>query len=159
RDKVQDDLQLSDEQKQKLLASLPEHIQSTMQFFERAKDLLPEEREKAMEVHRRKSEEKLSGLLKDLLEAKQRDRLFQLQLQQAGTFALVGQNEAFLPLKITDDHRKKFVDIVREMESKIPPLVKEAETRGSPEELRAKVAKLRKEHETKILALLTDAQK
>ena len=50
------------------MAQFPEHVQATMQFFEKAKDLQPEEREKAMQEHRRNSEEKLSALLKEMLD-------------------------------------------------------------------------------------------
>src|SRR5262249_7800520 len=82
RDKVQDELKLSDEQKQKLAATFPDHVQATMNVFEKIKELKPPEREMTMQEHRRKSDEKLSGFLKDLLEAKQQERLFQLQLQQ-----------------------------------------------------------------------------
>jgi len=159
RDIVQDELKLSDEQKKKLLEKFPDYVMGTMKVFEKIKHLKPPEREKEMQEHRRKSEEKLSTLLKDVLEAKQQERLFQLQLQQAGVFALLGQNEAFLPLKITEEQRKQFMELVQEMEKKIQSLIKEVENGSKPEEVLPKVMKTRKEHEGKIEAILSESQR
>src|SRR5262249_35741226 len=103
RDKVQEELKLSDQQKEKLRSQVPDYRQETMKVFEKIQDLEPQKRDKEMQEHRKKSEEKLSALLKDLLQPRQQDRLFQLQLQQAGHFALLGENQAFKKLKITDD--------------------------------------------------------
>ena len=159
RDKVQEELKLSDEQKQKLLEKFPDHVQETMKVFEKIKDLKPRERDKEMQEHRRKSDEKLSADLKEVLKTKQQERLLQLQLQQSGAFALLGRHEAFIKLKITDEQRKKFMEVIQEMQKKIEPLIKEAEAGGNPEEIRPKVMKIRKAHEGKIEAILSDAQK
>ncbi len=159
RDKVQEELKLSEEQKQKLLEKFSDHVQETMKVFEKIKDLKPREREKEIQEHRRKSDQKLSADLKDLLKPKQQDRLLQLQLQQSGAFALLGQHESFLKLKITDEQRKQFMNVVQEMQKKIEPLIKQAESGGNPEEIRPKVMKIRKAHEEKIEAILSDVQK
>jgi hypothetical protein len=45
------------------------------------------------------------------------------------------------------------------MQKKIEPLMKEAQADGNPEEIRPKALKIRKEHQGKIEAILTDAQK
>jgi Spy/CpxP family protein refolding chaperone len=159
RDKVQEELKLSDEQKQKLQEKFPEYVEATMKVFEKIKEATPEEGEKTMQDHRKESGEKLSALLKDVLDARQQHRLFQLQLQQAGVFALMGENPAFKSLKIADEQRKRFKEVIQEMEKKIEPLAKEGRTGGNPEETMAKAKKVRKEHEGKIEAILTDAQK
>jgi Spy/CpxP family protein refolding chaperone len=159
RDKAQEELKLSDEQKQKLQEKFPEYVEATMKVFEKTKDAPPEEREKAMQEHRKESEGKLSALLKDVLDARQQERLFQLQLRQAGVFALIGENLAFKPLKITEEQRRKFKEVIQAMEKKIEPLAREGREGGNPEEIMAKVKKVRKEHEGKIEAILTDAQK
>jgi hypothetical protein len=159
RDKVQEELRLSDPQKEKLLSQVPDYRQETMNVLEKIQDLEPRKRDKEMQEHRKESEEKLSALLKDLLQPRQQDRLFQLQLQQAGHFALLGENEAFKKLKITDDQRKKFRDVVQQMEKRLQALMKEAQSGVKPEEIFPKVVKLRKEHDGKIEALLTEAQK
>jgi len=159
RDKVQEELKLSDEQKQKLQEKFPDYVQETMKVFQTIQDAKPEEREKTMQEHRKKSHEKLSAALKDVLEAKQQQRLFQLQLQQAGAFALMGENEAFKNLKITDEQRKKFMEVVQDMQKKIQATIKDAGKEPKPEELMPKVMKIRKEHADKIEAQLTETQK
>jgi hypothetical protein len=159
RDKVLEELKLSDDQKGKLLQKFPDHVQETMKVFEKIKDLKSPEREREMEEHRRKSGQKLSALLKDVLDAKQQERLFQVQLQQAGVFALLGQNEAFFPLKITDEQRKQFMDVVQGMHKEIETVLKDFQNGGNPEEIRPKVMKIRKEYEGKVEKLLSDAQK
>ena len=159
RDKVHEELKLSEEQKGKLLEKFPEYVQETMKVFEKIKDLKSMEREKEMQEHRQKSDKKLSALLKDILDAKRQERLFQLQLQQAGAFALLDQNDAFLKLKITDGQRKRFMEVVQEMQKQIEPLMKEAESGGDREKIRPKIMKIRKEHQGRIEALLSDAQK
>jgi hypothetical protein len=159
RDKVQEELKLTDEQRQRLLEKFPEYVQATMKVFEKIQEMKPEEREKTMQEHRHKSDEKLSALLQEVLEARQQERLFQLQLRQAGVFALIGENMAFVSMKITVEQRKKFMEVIQEMHKKIAGLAKAAQTEGKPEEIMPKVKKVRKEHEAKIEAILTDDQK
>jgi hypothetical protein len=159
RDKVQAELKLSKDQQQKLLAQLPDYVRETMMVFEKLQDAKPPEREQALQEHRRRSDEKLSALLQEVLDAAQRHRLFQLQLQQAGAFALLGENEAFLKLKITEEQHKQIMEVVQQMHRKIELLVKENEPGGKPEEIMPKVRKLRNEHEGRIKAILTDTQR
>ena len=49
--------------------------------------------------------------------------------------------------------------VVMEFQKKVGPLIKEAQSGGNTEEIRPKLMKLKKEHEGKIEAVLTDAQK
>ncbi len=159
RDKVQEELKLSDQQKQKLLETFPAYVQETMKVFETIQGSKPEKRDKAMQEHRQKSHQKLAAALKDILEARQQERLMQLQLQQAGPFALLGQGEVLTKLKITDEQRKKFMDVVRDMQQKIQATIKDAGQEPKPEELMPKVMKIRQEHAGKIEAQLTETQK
>jgi hypothetical protein len=129
----------------------------TMKTFERIKDLKPAEREKEMQSHRQKAREKLSALLKETLKRQQLERLQQLELRQEGPFAL-GRPEIGKELQITDEQRKQFMGIVQEMQKKIEPLVKEAESGGNPEQIRPKVMQIRKEHGGRIEAILSDTQ-
>ena len=85
--------------------------------------------------------------------------MFQLQLQQAGAFALLGQNEAFLKLKIADGQRTKFMEVVQAMQEKIQTLINQSQPGAMPDEIRPKVMKIRQEHEGKIEAMLTSEQK
>jgi hypothetical protein len=158
RDGVQEELKLSEDQKQALLEKFPEHAQETMKVFERIKDLKPEEREKEMQSYRQKAREKLSALLKETLKSQQLQRLQQLELQQEGPFAL-GRPEIGKELHVTEEQRKQFMGVVQEMQKKIEPLVKEAESGGNPEEIRPKVLRIRKEHGARIEAILSDTQK
>jgi hypothetical protein len=158
RDKVMEELKLSEDQRQKLLEKLPDHIEQTMKVFEKIKDLKPAERDKEMQSHRQKSHEKLAKVLKETLKDEQLKRLRQLELQQAGAFVL-GRPDIGKELKITDEQRKQFMAVAQELQKKIAPLIKEAQSGGNPEEIRPKIMKARKEHEGKIEAILTEAQK
>jgi hypothetical protein len=158
RDPVMDELKLSDEQKQKLQEKFPDFVQATMQVFEKIQDAKAEDREKEMQAHRQKSEAKLTSVLKDVLDDKQRARLFQLQLQQAGVFALLGENEAFKPLKITAPQRKRFMELVHDMQKKIQATIQEAGSDPKPEEILPRVRKIRQDYTGKLEALLSDGQ-
>ena len=158
RDKVQQELKLSREQKERLDEHLKARLPDAMQFFEGLGEKKAEEREKELRAYREKAHEKLAAVLKDTLKDGQRHRLWQLALQQEGLFAL-GNEAIGKHLKITDAQRKQFMAVVQQMQKKIEPLVKEAEKRGKPEEVRPRMMEVRKEHEGKIEALLSDEQK
>jgi hypothetical protein len=159
REKVQDELKLTREAREKLLEKLPDYLQETMRVFEKLQDAKPQEREKAMQAHRRKSEEKLSALLQGLLGAGQRQRLFQLQLQQAGAFALVGEHEAFLKLRITAGQRRQFLDVVHDMHKAMEPSLKALQSGADPAAIMPEVTRIRRDHEGRIEAILNDAQR
>jgi hypothetical protein len=158
RDKVQDELKLSDQQKQKMAEHLESTIQETMQFFQRLPELKPEQREKEMHAYRQKATEKLAAFLKDTLTAPQRQRLRQIELQQEGPFAL-GRPEIMDELKGTNEQRMKFMMIVQDMQKKMGPIFKEAQAKGSPDEIRPKILKVRKEYARKVEAVLTKDQR
>jgi len=136
---------------------LQERVQDAMAFFQTLEGVGPEEREKELGGYRRKARADLAAFLKETLKEDQLKRLRQLELQQEGAFALGG--EVSKELKITDDQRRRFMDVVQAMQKKIEPIIKEAQSGGNPEEIRPKVMKIRREHEAKIEAILTDAQK
>lgn len=158
RGKVQEELNLSDDQKRRMLEALPEYIQETTKFFETIGELNPGQREKAMQSHRQKSGERFKASLKTILTPPQLRRLEQLQLQHEGPGAL-GRPEIRKELKITDEQLMRFAVVIRAMQSKIEPLIKEAQSGGNPEEIRPKAIKIRKDHEEKIEALMTDVQR
>jgi vacuolar-type H+-ATPase subunit H len=62
-------------------------------------------------------------------------------------------------LEITNEQREKFYEAVLAMQKKLEPLIEESQKDGKPEEIRPKMMKIRKEHEDRIEALLSDAQK
>jgi hypothetical protein len=159
REKVQDDLKLTKEQKEKVDEHLQERLPDLMEFLQKLDGVKADEREKEVHAYRPKAQEKLTTFLKQTLKAEQLKRLRQLELQQEGPFALLHEPETGKALKVTDDQRKQFVGVVQELQKKIGPLIKEAQTGGNPEEIRPKVMTIRKEYEGKLEALLTDAQK
>jgi hypothetical protein len=158
REKVQEELKLSDEQKQKLDDELQARVQEAMEFLQKLEGLKPEEREKELGEYRPKVHEKLATFVKATFNDDQLKRLRQVKLQLEGAFAL-GQPDVGKVLKLTDKQRMQFVSVVQDFQKKIEPLIKEAQSNGNPEEIRPKAMKIRKEHADKIEAILTDAQK
>jgi spore coat protein H len=158
RDKVQEELKLSDEQKKKLEKRLQDIVQDAMQFFQNLQGAKPEERQLVHHAYVEKAQEKLTAFLEGALNPEQFKRLRQVMLQREGLFAL-GHAEIVKELEITDKQRQQFSEVVQEMQKKIEPLLKEAQKGGNPEEIRPKVMKIRAEHEGRIEALLSDAQK
>jgi hypothetical protein len=159
REKVQDDLKLTSEQKEKVEEDLRERLPDTMQFLQKLDGLNNEEREKEVKAYRPKAQEKLATFLKETLKDEQLKRLRQLELQRDGAFVLLHEPETGKALKITDEQRKQFMGVVMELQKKVAPLIKEAQSGGDPQEIRPKIMKIRNEQEEKIEALLTDTQK
>jgi hypothetical protein len=158
RGKVQEELNLSDDQKQKMLEALPEYIQETKTILDTLGDQKPEQREKAMQSHRQKAGERFTTTLKAILTVPQLGRLKQLQLQHEGPGAL-GRPEIRTDLKITQEQLMRFAGVIQDMQKRIEPLIKEAQSGGNPEEIRPRVIKIRKDHEAKIENLMTDEQR
>jgi hypothetical protein len=158
RDKIQEELKLTVEQKKNLDDRLQATVQDAMQFFQNIQDAKPEKRQKEHDAFARKSQEKLTAFLERALNEEQLKRLRQVMLQRDGVFAL-GNPAIVKELAITDAQRMRFVEVVQEMQKKIEPLIKEAQQGGNPEEIRPIVLKIREEHRSRIENLLSDAQK
>jgi hypothetical protein len=157
REKVLDELKVSDDQKEKMMQHLMEQIMETGPFLNSLADAGPE-REKKLSEHRKNALEKLAKNLKEVLQPDQRNRLRQVTLQQEGSFAL-GQEDVRKELKITPEQMKKFVAITHDLQSSVEPLVKQAQSGGNPQEIHPKIEQLRKDHARKLEAVLTDVQK
>jgi hypothetical protein len=157
REKVLDELKVSDDQREKLMQHLQDRIMETGPFLESLKDAGPE-REKKLEEHRKHAREKLAKQLKEVLQPEQLKRLRQVTLQQEGAFAL-GSEDVRKELKITQEQMMKFMSVVQDLQKSVQRLVKEAQSGGNPEEIRPKVEQLRKDHAKKLEAILTDAQR
>jgi hypothetical protein len=155
RNTVQDDLKLTGEQKEKLEQYLNEWMPDAGPFFEKIDGLKPEERENELKAYRPKAQQNLAAVLAETLNEGQRKRLGQLERQQEGLFAEENWND----LHVTDGQRRQFVAVIEDMQKKIQPLIKEAQSGGNPEEIWPKVMKIRKDHEGQLEALLTDVQK
>ena len=158
RTNVQGELKLSGDQKQKLQAKQPNYVQDTMKVFEKLNNLTAEEREQEMQSYRQKSGEKLWAVLKETLKAEQLKRFQQLELQHEGPPALF-RPEIVKELKITDEQRKQFMGVIQELQKKIEPMIKEAQSSGNGQEILPRVIKIRGDYDGKIEALLSDTQK
>ena len=158
RDKVQERLKVSDDQKKKLQEPLEGFIKEMTEVFQSLDGVKPEEREKKIGPYRQKAHEKLAAFLKETLKEEQLKQLRQLVLQQEGLYAL-GHPEVAAELKFTDEQKKQFTSVLQELQKKIEPLIQEAQSGGNPEEIRPKVMKLHKQYEGKIEGILSDAQK
>jgi hypothetical protein len=157
RDKVQEDLKLTEKQKEKLEQHLKELATEFFQKMEDLERLKSEERDKELGAYRQKAQEKLASILKEIkIKEDQRKRLRQLELQQLGLLYgdVIGKD-----LLITNEQRKQFMAVVQEMQKRVEPLIKEAQSGGDPQEIRPKIMRIRREHEGRTEALLTDAQK
>jgi hypothetical protein len=159
RNNVQGELKLSDEQKQRLQERLPAIIQETTQVFENLQGLQPEERKKAMQSFSQKSGEKFWVFLQQTLTAEQLKRMQQLELQHEGPAVLVGRPGIVKELQITNEERHQVMAMIQELQSKIEPLVREARSRGNPQEILPRVITIREEYDGKIEAILSAEQK
>ncbi len=158
RAKVSEELKLSDAQKQQMRDALPEHLRETMKVIQTLDDLKPGERERTMQSLRRRSGERFTAALKGILTPAQLGRLQQLQLQHEGPGAL-GQPEIRKELGITQEQLMQFAKVIQEMQKRIEPLIKEAQSGGNRDEILPRAIKIRKDHEAKIEALMTDSQR
>ena len=158
RDKVQDELNLTGDQRGKLNSRVDSIVQEAHEFFQSIQDVKPDERPKKHAEYAQKATEKLDNVLKDTLTQDQLKRVKQIGLQMEGLFA-IGHPDVSKELNITDDQRRQFMTIVQELQSKMEPVFKQAQEGGDPQEVRPKIMKIRKDHEVKLEAMLTDAQK
>ncbi len=155
RDKVQDELKLTDEQKEKLEQHLRDLLPDVVRFFENIHDLKPEERKKELQAYRPKARQKLAALLKETLSEDQRKRLRQLDLQREG----LRNGEIWKDLQVTDKQRKQFMPMMQQAQKESQMLMEELHQSGKLKEIQPKVIKVRDDLEAKLEALLTDAQK
>jgi hypothetical protein len=158
REKVLEELNVTDEQKEKLMQHLIDRIMETGPFLDSLKDEAAPDREKKLEEHRKNAREKLAKQVKEVLEPDQLKRLRQLTLQVEGAFALA-QDDVRKELKITQEQMMKFMAIMQELHKKAEAAIKEAQSGAKPEELRPKIEQLRKDHAQKFEDVLTDDQK
>lgn len=155
RDKVQDDLKLSDAQRQKLRDKLSADVQDAA----RVEKLESSERGPALQSLREKSYAQLESFLKETLTAEQLQRFQQLKLQY-DVPSIMLQPGIGKELNLTDEQRQRFMGLIQEMQKEVLPLMKEAKTGGgNPQEILAKVTRLRLDCQARIEALLSDPQK
>jgi hypothetical protein len=152
--KVQDELKLSDDQKEQLKKHR-DTLPDPMEFMQKLQGLKPEDRQKEMMSHH----EKLAKLLQKTLKPDQAKRLQQIEFQLQGAPYAIGNPKIAEELKITDDQKKKYMTVMQGMQEKMQALAKEIENGGNPQEIHPKMQELHKDQQAKAEAILTDAQK
>ena len=93
------------------------------------------------------------GSLKNQLQ-----RLRELVLQREGTFAVTSP-EVARELKIMDEQRQQFMTVIQELQKKVEPLMKEMQSGGDPTKIAPKIHEYRRQHATRLEALLTETQR
>jgi Spy/CpxP family protein refolding chaperone len=164
---VQKELELVDDQKAKL-KELGDKLQADMrEAFQGFRDLSQEERQKKMEELRKKGEERVASLQKEvdkILLPHQQKRLKQIRFQVLGDRAL-SDAEVIKELGITDEQKSKMEAIAKESGDAMRKLfegvrdLSQEERQAKMEELRGKMDQARKDTQEKVQAILTDAQK
>jgi hypothetical protein len=171
---VQDDLKLSDQQKQMLQQMKAGAAEGLQQFMQQIQNAPDEERGKLQQQFREQANKQVNEVLAQLLQPEQQKRLRQIVLQQQRLFALADpevakelgfgneQEKRFL-MRIMEETQKRLQEFQQKAQEKIQQT---AQATGNPEEvqkeaakLQQEAAKIRKEQEAKIEALLSDAQK
>jgi hypothetical protein len=156
RDKVQEELKLTKEQKEKLEQLLREVLPHAVQLFQKIQGLDPAERRKELGAFRPKAQEKLAAVLKEALTDGQRKRLRQLELQREG----LRNGQIWNDLQVTDEQRKQFMAMIQRAQKETQRLLEELQKAGkSKGEIQPRVIKVRDDLESKLEGLLTDAQK
>jgi hypothetical protein len=158
RDKVLEEIKVSEEQRDKLMRYAMEQLMETGPFLDSLKDAEGPDREKKLEEHRKAALETLTKHEKEVLQPAQLTRLRQVVLHYQGGFAL-GQEDVRKELKITQEQQMKFMAIVQDLQKTIAGLMKQVQAGGNPEEIRPKAMQARKDHAKQLEDLLTEDQK
>ena len=157
RAKVQDELKLSAEQREKLQERLASTVQDAQPFFQKLDDGAAADRDKDSAAYRQRAQEKLVAFLQGALQRGQLQRLEQLELQQQGLFALLNPDIA-AKLEVTADQRRQFMAVIQSLQDKVQPLVKQAQAGANPGEIAPKIMAIRRAHERRLESILTEAQ-
>jgi Spy/CpxP family protein refolding chaperone len=162
---VQEELKVTDEQKEKLKTAnedyrgkMRENFQSMQEKMAELKELPKEEFTKKMAEL---GKEMLAPLEKDvysILKPEQKTRLKQIDLQQQGLRAFTTA-EVEKDLSITDDQKVKFKGLMEENIKELTELMPVGGRGGVDPEVQKKMTALRKSYTEKAVDVLTEAQK
>lgn len=158
RPQVQRELNLSATQQAELQKLQPDYVQETAQATQKFQKLDAAQRKQSMEALRQKSWERFWEQLKPILKASQFQRLRQLDLQHEGPAGL-GRPEVVKALGITQDQIHQFAPVMQELQKRLEGLLQEASRTGKRDEVLTKAIQLRNEYQSKLEALLTNAQR
>ncbi|WP_395736135.1 hypothetical protein [Prosthecobacter sp.] len=154
REKVQNELKLSDSQRQKLQEKLSADVLQAGDLSKKIKGLRGGEKDKLMQP----SYEALEAYLQANLTADQFSRFRQLQLQYEIPGIML-QPRIVSELHITDEQRQNFMTAIQEMQKTISPLIQQARSGGNAQGILIQVTNLRLDCQKQIVALLNETQK
>ncbi len=169
-EQVQKELELVDEQKQKLQTLGEETMKKMREQFAGMRDLAEDERRAQYEKLREKMQEQTKELEKKvegILLPHQIDRLKQIQLQIQGSRALADE-KVVEALGITEEQKTKFNEIRDAMRQKMQGVgakfrelrdLEEDQRRAKSEELRARMREAAEAAKEKALSVLSDEQR
>lgn len=159
--KVQEELKLTDEQKNKIKEAHAKLNAERRELFAAAQGLQGQERNKKFREASQKLQKKTAEVnktIKDSLTKEQSERLDQISLQRMGLRAL-SNKEIAAKLKITDEQKQKIVDVQAESQQKLIQLRQDVRN-GNVEraKYRGKIQEINKETEKNTLEVLTKEQ-
>jgi hypothetical protein len=146
--KVQEELKLSDKQKSAAAEINNSLTEERHKLFAEVSKESHERGKKVAEL-----EEKMSSKVKKLLDESQQKRLREILIQVNGAAELM-KKDVQQELKITDEQRKKLIDVNRENSKTRRDALANFEGDKA-----AKIAELQRDAAKKLLAVLTDKQR
>ncbi len=155
---VQKELNLTEPQKLKIDEQLTFYVGDTKLITKKLETKNESERDDAMKLYRQRSSERFWEFLKKTLDSDQYKRSQQLELQHEGPAALF-RPEISKYLKISDQQRQMFIGVIRELQSTIEPMIREAQTGGNPQVVLPRVIRIRSDYDAKIEIIMNDSQK
>ncbi len=152
RDKVMDELKMTDEQRHKLSMRFQELAKNLGPFFDSFEKEKQADRVKKLAEHRQEAHKKLATFLKATLQPDQLKRFRQINIRYEGLFGLAEADRAEVveELKLNEAQQRKLTAIAQELQKAIAPL-------KVPEGLEM-ARKIRREQNDKIKAILTEVQ-
>ncbi len=152
---VQEELKLTDEQKDKIKAYSEEAMKAGFGQFGKLRDLPENERREKMQAMMKEMAEKAEKFVDETLKPEQKTRLKQISYQQMGVQAF-SDKEVAEKLKLTDEQKEKIEGISKQSREEMGQLFRSG---GSREEMGPKLTALRKETMEKVQGVLTADQK
>ena len=152
RDKIMDELKLTDEQREKLSKHIFEQVMETGPFVDKIKEEKQADQVKKLAEHRQETHKKTAAFLKETLKPDQLKRFRQINVRYEGLFGLTEADRAEVvkELKLDAEQQGKLTALAQESQ-------KVAATAKFPDELPL-LRKVRREQNDKIKAILTEAQ-
>lgn len=149
---VQQEIKLTDEQKEKLGEKMKEMMPRMFELLTKTKDLSKEERQAKFKEIQAATDKEIATILKP----EQAKRLKQIVRQQSIVASLTADEEVIKAVKLSDDQKKKLAEINDEAMKDLQELSK---GKGAfSKENQEKIAAVRKEAKEKAMKLLTEEQ-